>query len=144
MAERYEVAPTNREIEWDRWRQHRLRLMREQIERFLNTTVRNAQLCLDWFREKGIAFIRKRFREKECEAKVIFNRIEDLQSQLNDILMECEDRSPSVEEAEIIESLLHQIAVERSAYENTIPDIKSYIDKGDLLAVLKENFPSED
>ena len=146
MAERHgrEVNLTNREIEWERWRQHRLGLMREQIERFLNTTIRNAELCVKWIKDKGIALIKKRFNEKEEEGRVIFNKIEDLENQLDEILMVCQDRSPSAEEAEIIELLLQQIAVEHSQYENTIPDIKSYVDKGDLMKVLKENFPFED
>ena len=148
MAERFgddgrEAKPTNREIAWERWQQDRLRLMTEQIEEFLNT-IQNAELCLKRFKEKAIAFIKKRFHEKEEEARVIFNKIEDLQSQLNDILMECENRSPSAEEAEIIEQLLQQIAVGQSEYENEIPDIKSYVDKGDLMKVLEENFPFED
>ena len=135
---------SNREIEWQRWQQDRRRLMREQIENFLNTTIQSAYLCLQRFRDKGIDFIRGRFHEKEGEGKVIFNKIEDLQSQLNDILLECQNRNSTAEETEIIEMLLHQIAVEHSEYENTIPNIKTYMDKGDLMEVLNENLPFED
>ena len=140
----HDVTPSNRDIEWERWQQDRRRLMREQIENFLNTTIRSAYLCLERFKDKGIDFIWKRFHEKEDEGKVIFNKIEDLQSQLNDILLECQNRNSTVEEAEIIEMLLHQIAVEHSEYENTIPDIKTYMDKGDLMKVFNENLPFED
>ena len=135
---------SNREIEWKRWQLDRQRLMREQIDNFLNTTFRSAMVCLQQFKDKGIALISRRFHDKEGEAKVIFNKIEDLQNQLNDILLECQNRNSTAEEAEIIEVLLHQIAVEHSEYENTIPNMKTYMDKGDLMEVLNENLPFED
>ncbi|KAI6645705.1 hypothetical protein LOD99_12968 [Oopsacas minuta] len=149
MAERYpnrgqERAPTNRENRWIEILKRRNEIMREQIEYFINSTIRKAHEIVDWFKEKGILIIKTKFQEKEPQAKKIYNKIEDLQAELDVLLVTCEDRTASAEEAEMIEQIIQQIGVEECKFQDTIPDIKSYLDGQALREVLKEDLPFED
>ena len=136
-----DMKQENIDIEWIHIQMERDFEMNQAINNCIRILDTKIQQCVDKFKARIASHLQAKFRERELEARNSFYLIEQTNNELNGIIQEVEfeDRDPTSEESNVINTLNQQLEREKRKYQQTTPKICFYIDREELMATLIKN-----
>ena len=142
MAERYvqeieERKPENNEIQWGILQIERDREMNQYTLEIMRIIDTNVKLCTNKFKANIISQIKAKYRERTIEGRNSYYLIEQIQNELG--VLSLEDRDPTSDESNLINTLTKELEKERRKFQNSKPKFGFYIDRTELMQTLKDN-----